>query len=153
MKKALFIPIAAVFTLSALFTSCKPSREEQEAQENVQEAKQEVEEAKEDLAQAKRQANAEEWQNFKDEMNATIEKNDARIAEIKRDIKKSGKAADAKLDQKIDALKEKNEELKLRIKTYKNEADSDWESFKREFSHDMDEIGNAFKDLTVDNKN
>ena len=29
---------------------------------------------------------------------------------------------------------------------------SNWESFKREFNHDMDEIGQALKDLTVDNK-
>jgi hypothetical protein len=29
---------------------------------------------------------------------------------------------------------------------------SDWESFKREFNHDMDELGQALKDLTVDNK-
>jgi hypothetical protein len=29
---------------------------------------------------------------------------------------------------------------------------SDWVSFKREFNHDMDEIGKAFEDLTIDNK-
>jgi hypothetical protein len=38
------------------------------------------------------------------------------------------------------------------MKAYKNDADSDWQSFKREFNHDMDELGNAFNNLTVNNK-
>jgi DNA-directed RNA polymerase subunit N (RpoN/RPB10) len=32
-------------------------------------------------------------------------------------------------------------------------SQSDWEAFKREFNHDMEELGKALKDLTVDNKN
>jgi len=152
MKKTVFIPIA-MLSIVAIFISCRPStNEEQTAEDNVELAKQDVQEAKEDLAEAKRQANAEEWQNFKDEMNAAIEKNDAKIAELKQEIKKTGKTADAEFDKKVDALKEKNENLKLKIKTYKNDVDSDLQSFKREFNHDMDELGNAFKDLTVNNK-
>jgi len=153
MKKTVFIPIVAMLSIVAILISCRPStNEEQTAQDNVELAKEEVQEAKEDLAEAKRQANAEEWQNFKDEMNAAIEKNDAKIAELKQEIKKTGKTADAEFDKKVDALKEKNENLKLKIETYKNDVDSDWQSFKREFNHDMDELGNAFKDLTVNNK-
>ncbi|PJJ09292.1 hypothetical protein CLU83_2638 [Flavobacterium sp. 1] len=146
MKKTVFIPMVAMFSIAIIFTSCKPSTKEvQDAQENVQEAK-------EDLAVAKRQANADEWQNFKNEMNAVIEKNDARITALKKEIKKTGKAADAEYDKKVDALEEKNKELKLKMENYKNDADSDWQSFKREFNHDMDELGNAFNDLTVNNK-
>jgi exonuclease VII large subunit len=153
MKKRVFIPMVAIFSMATLFVACKPAtKDEQEAQENVQEAKQDVEEAKEDLSEAKRQANAEEWQSFKDEVNTVIEKNDAKIAELKQEIKKTGKAADAEYNKKIDALKEKNENLKLKIESYKNDADSDWQAFKREFNHDMDELGSAFNDLTVDNK-
>jgi len=153
MKKTVFIPILAMFTIAMLFAGCKPStKEEQAAQENVEEAKQEVQEAKEDLAQAKRQANAEEWQSFKNDVQVIIDKNDAKIAALKEDIKKSGKAADAEYNRKVDTLRERNKKLKLKIETYKNDANSDWDSFKREFNHDMDEIGNALTDLTVDNK-
>lgn len=152
MKKTVLISMVAIFGTATLFMGCKPSKEEQAAQENVEEAKQDVLEAKEDLADARRQANAEEWQNFKDEMNAVIEKNDARIVALKQEIKKTGKAADAEYDKKVDALEEKNKELKLKMETYKNDTDSDWQSFKREFNHDMDELGNAFNDLTVNNK-
>lgn len=154
MKKTNLILAAAMFTVLALFINCKQSSNETTpAQENVEEAKEDVQEAREELSEARQQANAEEWQNFKDEMNAAIEKNDARIEELKQKIKNTGKAADAAYYKKIDALKEKNEQLKIKMDTYKNDADSDWQSFKREFNHDMDELGNALKDITVNNKN
>lgn len=35
---------------------------------------------------------------------------------------------------------------------YKNDTSSDWKSFKEEYNRDMDELGQAFKNLTVDNK-
>ncbi|WP_348822798.1 hypothetical protein [Flavobacterium aestuarii] len=154
MKKTNLILATAMFSACTLFINCRPStKEETAAQENVQEAEEDVQEAKEELSEAKHQANAEEWQNFKDDMNAAIEQNDARIAALKQKIKNSGKAADAAYDKKIDELKEKNEQLKIKIDSYKNDADSDWQSFKREFNHDMDELGNALKDITVNNKN
>ncbi|REH00501.1 sll1863 family stress response protein [Flavobacterium aquicola] len=153
MKKIISILLISAFS-TALFVSCKPStKEEEAAQENVEEAKENVQQAKEDLAVAKEEANAEEWESFKKNVDTIIEKNDAKIEVLQQNIKKSGKKASAEYQKKVDALQEKNEELKVKIKTYKNDAHSDWQSFKREFNHDMDEIGNAFKDLTVDNKN
>ena len=66
-------------------------------------------------------------------------------------MKKSGKTLDAVYEQRIDTLEKKNRDLKARVDAY-DKSQSDWESFKREFNHDMDELGQAFKDLTVDNK-
>jgi Holliday junction resolvase RusA-like endonuclease len=34
---------------------------------------------------------------------------------------------------------------------YKAESKDQWESFKTEFSRDMDNLGKAFKDLSEDN--
>jgi len=67
-------------------------------------------------------------------------------------MKRSGKTLDALRAKKIDALEQKNRDMRNRIAAYEK-SQSDWESFKREFNHDMDELGQAFKDLTVDNKN
>ncbi|MGQ7946552.1 hypothetical protein [Flavobacterium sp. WC2509] len=145
MKKLVFIPVFALFTVSTMFISCKPTPKEEAAQENV-------EEAKEDLAEAKQQANEEEWQNFKNEMNAVIEKNDARIAELKQNIKNTGKSADIEYQKKIDTLNERNEKLKVKMRDYKNDANSDWQSFKREFNHDMEGLGDALNNITVNNK-
>jgi hypothetical protein len=153
MKKAIFILLVAMFSTATLFVSCKPStNEEQTAEDNLQVAKNNVEDAHKELDDAKRQANLEEWESFKNDVNTIVEKNDAKIDSLKLEIKKSGKAADAEYQKKIDALKERNQELKVKIKTYKNDADSNWESFKREFNHDTEELGKSLKDFTVNNK-
>ncbi len=41
--------------------------------------------------------------------------------------------------------------MKKKMENYKEEGKDKWEIFKAEFSHDMDELGKAFKDLTVKN--
>ncbi|HSD06343.1 hypothetical protein [Flavobacterium sp.] len=152
MKKIIFIPVVALFTIATTVTSCKPSPKEEAAQENLQEAKEDVKDAREDLAEAKKQANKEEWESFKNDMNVAIEKNNLKIAELKEEIKKSGKKAGIEYNKKIDTLSARNQVLKEKIANYKNDANADWESFKREFNHDMDELGHALKDITVDNK-
>ena len=152
MRKIILIPVIAIFCIATTVISCKPSPKEQAAQEDLQEAKEDVKQARVELAEAKRQANAEEWQSFKNDMNAAIDKNDARIAELQEQIKNKGKEANTELKKKVEALKEKNQELKIKMESYKNDADSDWQEFKREFHHDTDELGKAIKDLTIDNK-
>jgi hypothetical protein len=67
-------------------------------------------------------------------------------------MKKTGNAMDAKYEKNIATLEEKNNTLKTKMKAYKNDTNADWKSFKTEFNHDMDELGSALKDLTVDNK-
>jgi small-conductance mechanosensitive channel len=153
MKKTIFILIIAIFVVTTAFVSCKPAtKEEIEAKENVQDAEADVQDAKEDLSEAKREATAEEWKAFKNYGDSIVNKNDERIAELKLKIKKAGKSTDAKYEENIDALEQKNKVLKVKMATYKKDAHADWQSFKREFDHDIDELGNAIKDLTVDNK-
>jgi predicted nucleic acid-binding Zn-ribbon protein len=140
--------------VGSVLTACKPStKEEINAQENLDDAKEEVKDAREDLVEAKRAATAEEWQAFKDETNVAITANETRIDELKVKIKKTGNSIDDLYEKEIDALEKKNEELKVRMNTYKNDTDADWESFKREFKYDMNELGKSLKDLTVNNKN
>jgi hypothetical protein len=146
MKKTI-ISLVVVTTLisGAIFTGCGPSTPKEEA------AKTEVKEAKEDLKDAQKAATAEEWKAFKDESELRIRDNEVRIAELKAKIKKSGKELDVLYEKKIDALEQQNKDMKARIDVYERNNKSDWESFKREFNHDMDELGKALKDLTVNN--
>lgn len=153
MKKIIFALALTTF-MAMIFVGCKPSTEEEkEAQEKVQEAKENVQDAKEDLLEARKAATAEEWQTFKNQTDSVIHQNEIRIAELKLKAKKTGKSIDAKYQESIDVLEQKNKDLKAKLEIYKNDANEDWQSFKREFNHDMDEIGQALKDLTVDNKN
>lgn len=52
-------------------------------------------------------------------------------------------------NEEIVKLELKNENLKVKIATYQGENKANWEAFKREFNHDMEEFGNAFKTLTT----
>jgi len=41
--------------------------------------------------------------------------------------------------------------MKQKLGDHKEDGKENWNAFKKEFNHDMDELGNAFKDLTVNN--
>lgn len=153
MKKIIFTLAVTAFMTVTILVSCKPSTNEEMALEDrVEEAKEDVREAKDSLAVARKEATAEEWNTFKSQTDSVINYNEARIAELKLKMKKTGKSIDAKYKENIDILEQKNRDLKAKTATYKNDRSADWQSFKREFNHDMDEIGQALKDLTVDNK-
>lgn len=154
MKKSIFIIAITAFMTGTIIVSCQSStKKEIEAQENVQEAQADLTEAQNEVAvQEQKVASAAEWQDFKDKTNATIDANETRIAQFKVNMKSTKKSVDALYLKNIEELEQKNKNLKDRMNTYKNDANSDWNSFKREFNHDMDELGNALKDLTVNNK-
>lgn len=154
MKKTIYsFPLSIVFAAVLVVTSCNsPSKKAEKANENVEEAKEELYEAKAEAeVQEQKAATAEEWKVFKSESEVKIKENEARIAEIKAKMMKPGQALDSMYQRKIITLEEKNNNLRLKVNAYEKNQ-SDWESFKREYNHDMDEIGNAFKDLTIDNK-
>lgn len=154
MKKIIFI-IAGTMTIMAgtIFISCQSSIQKQEAaQEKVQDAKQELNTAQKDAnAAAKVVATAEEWKVFRTESELEIKANELRSAELKVKLKKPGEIFDGIYEKKIISLDQQNKDMRARLLAYEN-SQSNWESFKREFNHDMDEIGQALKDLTVDNK-
>jgi len=142
MKKTILSIAIATLVTGAIFTGCQTQAEKREsAKENLQDAK----------VEAQKVATAEEWELFKSESEVRIIENENRIAELKVKMKKPGKVLDTQYEKRIDELEQKNRELKTRIENYEK-SQSDWESFKREFNHDVDEIGQALKDLTVDNE-
>ena len=88
---------------------------------------------------------------FKNESEAKIDANQTRITELKAEMRKPGKKYDTRYARKIDNLEQRNLELRMRINTY-NDEQSDWNTFKNEFNHDLNEIGLAFTNLTVNSK-
>lgn len=154
MKKTIYsLAVSMVFAAGLVVTSCNsPSTKAARANDNVEEAKDELNEAKvEAEVQQQKAATAEEWKVFKSDSEVKIKENETRIAEVKAKMMKPGKTLDSMYQRKINTLEEKNNNLRVKVNTYENNQ-SDWESFKREYNHDMDEIGNGFKDLTIDNK-
>lgn len=143
-----------VILAHAVFTGCQSSAYKLEAaNQNVEKEKQDLQEAQKDAnAVAVKVANAEEWAAFKTESEVKIKDNQIRIDELKVKMSKPGKTFDAMYAKNIENLEQKNKDLKARIGAYEANQ-SDWDSFKREFNHDMDELGQALRDLTVNNKN
>ena len=137
MKKTIFYTALSVIIASSIFTSCE-SKEKK------------VEDAKQELKEAQRELNA-EYPTFKTDAETKIADNEKRIAELREKLNKPGKAPlDEMRKKRIDELEEKNVVLRSRLYGYEKER-SDWETFKREFNHDMESIGGAFKDLGKDN--
>jgi len=155
MKKTIIIlSLATSVVLGGIPTGCQSSaQKEKAAQDKVQEAKQDLKNAQNDAnAEAQKLANAKEWEIFKSDAEITIRNNEIRIAELRVKLNKQGTMLDPLYEKKIETLEQQNRDLKKRIEDYEKN-NSDWETFKREFKHDMDELGKALKDITVDNKN
>lgn len=150
MRKTFLITAIAVACLTGtVLTSCESK------QDKVQDAKEKVDDAKQDLKDAKQDAandlNA-EYPAYKNEMQARIDDNDREIASLQAKLAKSGgtRPLDPARQRKVDDLKQRNADLRARLYGYEKEK-SDWETFKREFKHDMDELGTSIKDLGKDN--
>lgn len=153
MKKTFLNLALTTFIATTLLVGCQDStKKEAAAQDNVENAREDLDDAKEELSDARKAATEQEWQAFKESTNATITQNEIRIAEMKADLKKRGESIDEAYAKKIEDLEEKNREIKTKVEMYKNDTSSDWKSFKEEYNRDMDELGQAFKNFTVDNK-
>ena len=136
--------------LLALMMGCTKSSDQKvaSAKKNVNAVTQDVKDAAADAQDAVR----EEWLKFKSETEAQIATNDKIVAEYKAKMTTAGNKLDAKYDKKIDALEKKNKELKAKLDEWKEDGKSDWTQFKNELNHDLDALGVALKDFTVDNK-
>lgn len=154
MKKTIYTLALTTFIAGSALVGCQTStQKEQEAKDKISAAQGDVQDAKEELMEARKEATSEEWHTFKNKTLAKVNENETRIAELKVKMKKTGSSIDAIYAKKIEELEQKNKDIEAKVTTYKNDRSSDWESFKREYNHDMDELGDALKDMTVNNKN
>lgn len=155
MKNSIFAIVAIATLIAGIsLADCSSSTEKaDDAQSKVQDAKKDLTTAQQEAKMAEEKAAAEaEWQTFRSETDVSIKNNETLIAELKAKMQKAGKKADAAFGKSIDALEQKNNDLKAKLDGYQDKGKSNWESFKSEFNHDMNELGAALKDLTVDNK-
>jgi len=91
-----------------------------------------------------------EIQKFRKEVDEKIKSNETRIAELRTKMSKEKQDVKKKYAKKIDDLEEKNKDLKTKMANYKEDSKENWQSFKKEFNHDMEELGKALKSINVD---
>lgn len=115
------------------------------SQENKQAAN-----ARKDLREAKLDS-ADDYNRFKKEAEATIKENENKISELKAKKSDATKEEKEKYNKKVQALEQKNKNLKIKIEGASKTKTEMWASFKREFNHDMEELGHAIRDIGKDN--
>lgn len=144
MKKSIFVITASALIGTSILTSCSTSAEKVEnAQDKVSEATLDLDKANEEYLV--------DIENYRKETEAKIAANDKSIAEFNARIENEKNEAKADYKKKIAELEQKNSDIKKKMAEYKAEGKEKWELFKTEFGRDMDELGKAFKDLTVKN--
>lgn len=144
MKKSIYTFALVVFSVSTVLTSCSsPDEKVEDAQENVENASQDLDEAKEDYRNA--------YAKFQMDANETMTANEAGIVELKEKAKTVKKEEREDYERAIVVLEKRNEAMRARVRDYKDEGNEKWESFKREFKHDMDELNQSLKDLGKNN--
>lgn len=146
MKNSIQLLVVSTMLMAfAVFSGCESS------EKKVDDAQNEVAKANEALDEANAEYLA-DMEDYRNQKAAMIAANDSSIMALKAKIASEKKGVKADYETKITALEQKNRDLKVKMDNYKDEGKEQWESFKREFNHDMDELGNALKDLTVNNK-
>lgn len=138
--------MALVLCTSAIvFAGCRSSADKVE---NAQEA---VTDANKDLEKANAEYLA-DIKNYRELTALQIEKNNLEIAKFKLQVEGEKKEARAEYYKNIAALEEKNNAYKKKLDMYQSDNKTNWEIFKSEFSHDMNELGTAINGLTVKSK-
>lgn len=136
-----------------IFTGVWSSTKKQKAaQTNVMYANQDFIAEQEDANDLEQKvATADEWMTFKSESELKISDNEIRITQLNVKQKKPGEIFDELYENKIAILDLQNKDMKARLEAYEK-IQSNWETFRHEFNHDMDVIRKALEGLTVDNK-
>ena len=130
-----------------ILTACSATKAE-----DVDKAAEKVEDAELNLDKANKQY-AKEVASYRAAMESDLINNKLRIAKLKEEKTDAKEEALVIRNEKIAALQKRNDELESRMMQYRGDNKENWKEFKREFSHDMDELGKAFKDLGKDNTN
>lgn len=82
------------------------------------------------------------------DIEAKIASNEQIINDFKASLSKLGKDVKSKYEVKMDDYERKNKEMKTKLSEFKDIGAESWQSFKSEFTSDIDEIGRALKNLT-----
>jgi uncharacterized protein (DUF305 family) len=153
MKQKILAYTAIGLLTTATFMGCSTASQPKvdEAKNSAKSAVNSLDEARKTDANVVKQTADQDLQAFKKEMEDLSRQNQARINELKSKIAASDAKNRARLNQDLDKLEQKNNELKKRLEEYREEDKQKAAASRTEFKHDMDELGKALKDFTVDN--
>jgi hypothetical protein len=135
--------VSGLFLFLSLASFAQTDKKANKARKHIAAAKQDLKEAKID--------SAEDYRIFKKDAETTIADNKKTIIELK--VKKVNDVKDEKYDKRVLALEKTNNDLEYRINHSHTTKSLAWTTFKREFMHDLNGLGDAIKNVGVNNVN
>lgn len=145
MKKTILTIALSTLTVGALLTSCNSTGENlEDAQENASAANEKLDKANEEYEK--------DMENYRLEASEKIAANEKSIKDFNDRMAKEKKEVTADYKKKMDELNQQNSDMKKKMDDYQAEGKEQWDTFKTEFSNDMDKLGKAFKELFTTNK-
>ena len=144
MKKTILSTVMIVSMTLIMLTGCTSSSKKVKfAKENVAYAKENVVDANQKLNQAV----LDSVQDYKKHTEEKLLDNEKSLALYKGKIASEKIENRAKFQKEWAALAKRNEQMKQKLENYSEEKDGKWETFKKKFDYDMDELGKSFKEL------
>ncbi len=141
------LALSAVVALSLLGCKQDAAREV----EALREAKDKQAEATVEYEQAKA-ADTSEYAKLKAGTKKIIADNERRIAEFRLSIKDKTADERGRLNERIESLEVRNEELRRDLDRFGDRTDEKWETFKARVNKNVDDIRRDIEDLRQDSK-
>jgi hypothetical protein len=91
-----------------------------------------------------------DWQTFKSESEQKIAANEDMIDSLRERIKRSDVKIKERYRKSAEELERKNAELKAKLAQYKHDGKDDWDTFKHDFTTDLNKVEKALENLVPD---
>lgn len=136
----------ALFLAGIVLVACQSSEKGENDQNIAQNVKVQLTLAQEERSLAMRDS----IQQFKAESKSIISNNEKSIGAFKLKIENGDKAANIRYEKTVAQLEKNNNELKKKLEGYNDKETGNWQRFKSEFKSDMNKLGKAISDFTVE---
>jgi len=137
--KTIKISIAAIaFAAGVALSSCEDNQ-----QRKIENAREDVMDAQVDLEKEK--------QELRDTYDEAFRENERTIGDLRTRVRDADEKDRDRYTVQIDELETRNRDMRTRLNDYSDNTRAGWDNFKREFNRDMDELGQALRNITVDN--
>ncbi|GAA4445166.1 hypothetical protein GCM10023091_36380 [Ravibacter arvi] len=144
MKNSILNIFAFVMIANVISTGCKTSENKlRKSERNLISANKDLEIANKEYLT--------DLESYRKEVIEDIAINDRSIFDLKKVINEQSADVRSAYKKNIDELERKNLEMKNVINEYQAEGEEKWKVFKAKFSHDMDKIGEALKNIEAKN--
>jgi hypothetical protein len=127
--------------LAILLVACTTTKAEKvdEASENVQNSQDDLDKANENYAK--------EVAVYRTSVESDLRENKLEIVKIQSQKTNAKDEILASRNEKIGAMRKRNDELELRIRHYRGDNKENWKEFRHEFDNDMSELEKSIKDF------